>query len=106
MKRTLFLALTAIFALCALSACQNSHTKFCKQAAKTICEKCASCGADGFKKCGLNEAKDDASCRETIFRICEAYEPDYNPELGRNCLESVAQATCDAPKPDICSRLF
>ena len=95
MKRTLFLALTAIFALCALSACQNSHTKFCKQAAKTICEKC-----------GLNEAKDDASCRETIFRICEAYEPDYNPELGRNCLESVAQATCDAPKPDICSRLF
>jgi len=105
MKQLVF-AVAALFSLATFCACQNEHAKFCTQVSQNLCAKCASCGADGLKKCVLTEAKDTASCQETLFNICEAYEPDYNRELARNCLNAINQSACDAPKPEACSRLF
>ncbi len=105
MKQLVFAA-AALFLLTTLSACHNEHAQFCTQVSQQLCTKCVSCGADGLKKCGLAEAKDTASCQETLFNICEAYESDYNSEVARNCLNGINQSSCDAPKPEACSRLF
>lgn len=88
------------------SACSNEHSRFCHEAATKLCRVCASCGADGMKKCGLLEAQNTSACETTILNVCEAYEVDYNRELARNCLASLDQATCQMPKPDVCNRLF
>ncbi|MBQ1267347.1 MAG: hypothetical protein IIY06_11440 [Proteobacteria bacterium] len=101
-----FAALSITALVLTLSACSNEHARFCQDAASKMCRVCASCGADGMKKCGLLEAQNTAECETTLLRICEAYEVDYNREVARNCLTSLDQATCAMPKPEACSWLF
>ena len=103
---TILSILMGMAMLMSMTGCMNEHADFCKEASNKLCDKCASCGADGFKNCGFMDITDAASCRETLFRICEAYEVDYNREVARNCLKSIETSTCDAPKSEVCSRLF
>ena len=103
LKVTVILSILLIWML---TACSNEHTRFCQDAATKLCRVCASCGADGMKKCGLLEAQNTSECESTLLQVCEAYEVDYNRELARNCLSALEQATCETPKPDVCNRLF
>lgn len=95
--------LSVFGALLSLTGCMNDHSRFCTEASDALCTKCAECG---YEACGLKGNVDATSCRETFFRICEAYEPDFNKERARNCLSQIRTATCSEPKPEMCSKLF
>ncbi len=90
--------------LIGLTGCLNEHASFCEQASTKLCAKCATCGS--FAACGLTDVTNEADCQKNFFRICEAYEPDYNREVARHCLQDIETSPCSAPKPEVCSKLF
>lgn len=91
-------------------SCLNEQERFCSIAAKTTCEKCHSCGPDGFVNCGLMQAKTVDACEKMIYRVCRSNDGVYNAELGRTCLEHINRVQCGQMrakgKPDVCNRLF
>ena len=107
-KTLLFVSLCAATAL--FMACQNEHKQFCTTATEKICERCAACGPDGLRQCGLLKAHTARECADTLGAVCESYDGVYNRELSRTCLDRIERTNCTQMrkegKPDICNRLF
>lgn len=105
MKRVLL----CLFILFILAGCEDSQKRFCREAAETLCDRCASCGND-FTACGLKRTSSTAECVETLKHVCSAYDSLYNMEAGRSCLQGLNSLSCDQlkseGKPEICTRLF
>ncbi|MCL2326802.1 MAG: hypothetical protein FWC40_09965 [Proteobacteria bacterium] len=109
-KCFLFVSTLCFSLVSGLTGCENEHVRFCQQAAASLCTQCASCGADGFRHCGLLKAKTEADCVQVVVGVCSVYNDHFNRELGRTCLERIDQLTCPKiqkeGKPEMCNRLF
>ena len=107
-KALVFVSLCATTAF--FMACQNEHMQFCTIATEKICERCADCGSDGLRQCGLLKAKTVRECQDTLLEVCISYDGVYNRELSRTCLDRIERTNCaqmrKEGKPDICNRLF
>ncbi|MBR4985450.1 MAG: hypothetical protein IKY83_06915 [Proteobacteria bacterium] len=105
MKRLLL----CLFILLLLSGCEDAQKRFCREAAESLCGRCASCGND-FTACGLKRTASTSECVDTLKHVCSAYDSLYNKEAGRACLTGLATLSCEQlkteGKPEICTRLF
>ncbi|MBQ9242696.1 MAG: hypothetical protein IJ165_05650 [Proteobacteria bacterium] len=105
MKRVLL----CLFILFFLSGCDDAQKRFCREAAESLCDRCASCGGD-FTACGLKHASNKTECVDTLKHVCSAYDSLYNKEAGRACLQGLSSLNCEQlkteGKPEICTRLF
>ena len=106
MKRVGITGILLFLVLAVTTGCRGEHAEFCTKVSESMCRHCATCGPDGYKACGLLEATDDAACRQTLYDICEAYEPIYSRDLARACLSAIPDAPCSNPKPEACMRMF